>query len=448
MPVNGFNGSRGWGYDGVDLYAVHEAYGGPDAFKRFVDACHRVGLGVVLDVVYNHLGPSGNLLPQFGPYLTSRHQTPWGEAVNLDDRGADEVRAFLVGNALQWLRDFHVDGLRLDAVHALKDDSAVHLIEQLSREVRALAARTGRPLFLVAESDLNDPRLVTPVEAGGLGLDAMWADDLHHGIHSALTGERLGYYEDFGSLEDIAVAWTRGYRYAGRYSPYRGRTVGRPLPPGTRASHLVVALQNHDQIGNRATGDRLSHRLSDDLLKAAAALVLLAPMTPMLFMGEEWGARTPWRYFTDHPEPDLAAAVRTGRRQEFAAFGWNPEQVPDPQAPETAEASVLDWTERDSERGRAMLAWYRELLTLRRRVPALGDDRFESASATWDEDDRWLVLRREHVAVVANLAESRQAIPLPAAPQEVLAASRPGFVFGPDAVEVEAGSTVVLRLVP
>jgi maltooligosyltrehalose trehalohydrolase len=451
MPVNGFNGERGWGYDGVDLYAVHEPYGGPDGLKRFVDACHARNLGVVLDVVYNHLGPSGNVLGRYGPYLTSKHQTPWGEAVNLDDELADDVRTFIVGNACRWLRDFHIDGLRLDAVQALKDDSALHLLEQLSQAVRTLSASSGRPLFLVAESDLNAPRLIRGSDTGGLGLDGMWADDLHHAVHSALTGERDGYYVDFGPLAEIGTAWSHGYVYRGRHSAYRKRTVGRPLPSGTPGWQIVVALQNHDQVGNRATGDRLSASLSDGLLKVGAAMVLLAPMTPLLFMGEEWGARTPWRYFTAHPEPELAEAVRHGRRSEFAAFGWNPADVPDPQDPETMASSVLDWRERDDDRGRDLLGWYRELLHLRRTVTALGDGRLDLVHATSSEDDRWLVLRRgepgDAVALVVNLSAVRQVVPVGAPVSAVLAASAPGFGYGPGSVELDGESALLVRLV-
>ncbi|HUR75630.1 MAG TPA: malto-oligosyltrehalose trehalohydrolase, partial [Sporichthya sp.] len=332
MPVAAFPGRHGWGYDGVALYAVHEPYGGPDGLKRFVDACHARGLGVMLDVVYNHLGPSGNYLSSFGPYFTDKHHTPWGAAVNLDDAGSDEVRAFIRGSALSWLRDYHVDGLRLDAVHALADDRAIHLLTELQIAVEELTEEVGRPLFLVAESDRNDPLTVTPRERGGHGLAAQWADDVHHALHSLLSGEQQGYYVDFGSYECLATTLTEAFFHAGTYSTFRGRGHGAPVDvariPG---SAFVTYLQNHDQVGNRATGDRLSASVSPGRMAVGAALVLCSAFSPMVFMGEEWAASTPWQYFTDHQEPELADAVREGRRNEFAEHGWSADEVPDPQ---------------------------------------------------------------------------------------------------------------------
>ena len=343
MPVAAFPGRYGWGYDGVGLFAVHEPYGGPDALRRFVDACHARNLGVCLDVVYNHLGPSGNHLSKFGPYFTDRYGTPWGAALNLDDADSDPVRRFILDNAIMWLRDFHIDGLRLDAVHALYDERAVTLLEEMSVEISALSTSLGRPLWLIAESDRNDPLTVTPREAGGSGLHAQWADDVHHALHVLLTGERQGYYADFaepGALEKVLGGV---FLHDGTYSTFRRRTHGRPVDrsrtPGWR---FVVSLQTHDQVGNRATGDRLSADLSPGRLACGAALLLTGPGTPMLFMGEEWGASTPWQYFTDHTDPGIAEAVRRGRRDEFAAHGWDREQVPDPQADRTAERSRLN----------------------------------------------------------------------------------------------------------
>ncbi|MDQ1485895.1 MAG: maltooligosyltrehalose trehalohydrolase, partial [Actinomycetota bacterium] len=295
MPVAAFPGRQGWGYDGVFLYAVQESYGGPDALKRFVDGCHLRGLGVILDVVYNHLGPDGNVLSSFGPYFTDTFSTPWGAAVNYAGRGSDEVRRFAIDNALMWLRDYRADALRLDAIHAILDTSATHLLESIAAEVHTLSVHLGRPLALVAESDLNDPRIVTPREAGGYGLDAQWSDDFHHALHSVLTGESSGYYEDFGSLADLATALTSGFVYAGAYSPHRRRRHGRPMPASMSLQRLIGYAQNHDQIGNRATGERLSALISPGLQKVAACLVLTSPFTPMLFMGEEWGASTPWQ---------------------------------------------------------------------------------------------------------------------------------------------------------
>jgi maltooligosyltrehalose trehalohydrolase len=319
MPVAEFPGVRGWGYDGVDLWAPHHAYGGPDGLKRLVDACHARGLAVLLDVVYNHLGPSGNYLGRFGPYFTSRFRTPWGDAMNFDGAGSDEVRRFVCDNARMWLRDYHVDGLRLDAVHAIADGSAVHILEQLAQEVEKLAASLGRHLVLIAESNLNDPRIVQPPSAGGYGIDAQWNDDFHHALHTVLTGERHGYYADFGRLADLATAFRRGFVYAGEYSVFRDRRHGRPAI-GVSGNRFVVSAQNHDQVGNRALGERASLLMSEGRLHIAAALLLTSPFVPMLFQGEEWGASTPFLYFTDHAEPELVEAVRKGRCQEFAAF--------------------------------------------------------------------------------------------------------------------------------
>ncbi|NEW71758.1 MULTISPECIES: malto-oligosyltrehalose trehalohydrolase [Streptomyces] len=376
MPVCPFPGTHGWGYDGVAPWAVHEPYGGPEGLARFVDAAHGHGLGVVLDVVHNHLGPSGNHLPAFGPYFTDTHHTPWGAAVNLDAPGSDEVRAYFIGSALAWLRDFRLDGLRLDAVHALRDTRARHFLAELSAAVDALAARTGRPLFLIGESDLNDPRTTAPREAGGHGLHAQWNDDFHHALHTFLTGERQGYYADFAAEGPGALVKTLmgGFFHDGTHSAFRGRRHGSPLNTHTTPAHRLLGYaQTHDQVGNRAIGDRLSAQLSPGLLACAAAVVLCAPFTPMLFMGEEWGARTPWQYFTDHQDPQLAEAVRSGRRREFAAHGWAAGDVPDPQDPATRLRSCLDWREPEREPHRALLDWYRRLIALRRAEPALTD---------------------------------------------------------------------------
>ncbi|MDT5068786.1 MAG: maltooligosyltrehalose trehalohydrolase, partial [Mycobacterium sp.] len=317
MPVNAFSGTHGWGYDGVLWYAVHEPYGGPDGLVRFVDACHARGLGVLIDAVFNHLGPSGNYLPKFGPYLSSG-SNPWGESVNIADAGADEVRTYIIECALRWMRDFHADGLRLDAVHALVDTTAVHILEELSAETDTLAARLGRPLSLIAESDRNDPRLITPRDRGGLGMTAQWDDDIHHAIHTAVSGERQGYYSDFGSLEALATTLKHGYFHAGIYSSFRGRRHGRPLDTATiPATRLLAYTVTHDQVGNRAVGDRPSQNLTFGQLAVKAALVLGSPYTAMLFMGEEWGASSPFQFFSSHPEPELARATAEGRKAEF-----------------------------------------------------------------------------------------------------------------------------------
>ncbi|MEV4674477.1 malto-oligosyltrehalose trehalohydrolase [Actinomadura sp. NPDC049382] len=457
LPVASFPGRHGWGYDGVHLWAPHEPYGGPDGLKRFVDAAHARGLAVVLDVVYNHLGPDGNRLGSFGPYFTSAHATPWGDAVNFDQEGSDEVRAFVVQNALMWLRDYHFDGLRLDAVHAITDHSATHLLEELGRAVAAESAHLGRQLFLIAESDLNDPRLVTSREAGGYGLDAQWSDDFHHALHAALTGERQGYYCDFGSLETLKKALTRVFVHDGTMSTYRGRHHGRPVNVRETPAHRFLGfLQNHDQVGNRASGDRIGALLpSPGLLKVGAALLLLAPFTPMLFMGEEWGASTPWCYFTDHRDPELARAVSEGRRREFARHGWAGE-VPDPQAVDTFRRSVLDWTEPDDPYHADLLEWHRALIALRRSEPDLNDPRPAAVQVGTDESTaRWLVMRRGGIGVAANLGDVPVALPAgpPGARPRLLLASDPAIHLDPGAlgdsgraaVELPAASIAIFR---
>jgi maltooligosyltrehalose trehalohydrolase len=446
LPLAAFDGPRGWGYDGVALYSVHEPYGGPDALKGFVDACHDRGIGVILDVVYNHLGPSGNYLSEFGPYFTDRHTTPWGTAVNLDAPGSDEVRAWILDNAIGWLRDFHLDGLRLDAVHALVDTRAFPLLEELAERVHELAAQVGKPLFLVAESDLNDPRTVTAPPVG-LGLDAQWSDDVHHALHATLTGERHGYYSDFGSLETLATALSSAFVHAGTWSSFRRRTHGRPLDRrSTPGSRFVTYLQDHDQIGNRATGDRLAASLTPGLLKVGAALLLCSPYTPMLFMGEEWAASTPWQFFTSFPDPDLAAAVREGRRAEFESHGWAGDDIPDPQDPQTFESSRLDWDELDEDPHAGMLDWYRKLIALRRERSELTHDRLDEVRCEYDEDARWFVMYRGRIAVVCNLGVERQEVPVDGTPTSVVAASEGGFVYRTGIVELDAESTVIVEL--
>ncbi|PSK97987.1 maltooligosyl trehalose hydrolase [Murinocardiopsis flavida] len=402
MPVNAFDGRHGWGYDGVLWGAVHEPYGGPDGFKRFVDACHARGLGVLLDVVYNHLGPSGAYLPRFGPYFGG--ENAWGPSLNLDGEDSDEVRAFVIGNALGMLRDFHLDGLRLDAVHALHDERATPVLAGLADEVAVLSAALRRPLSLIAESDRNDPRTVTAREAGGLGMTAQWCDDLHHALHAALTGEDGGYYADFAGPGVLAHTLEHAFLHAGTYSSFRRRTHGAPVErrriPGSR---FVASLQNHDQIGNRATGDRMAAATDPGLLACGAALLLCSPYTPMLFMGEEWAAGTPWRFFASFPDPGLADAVRRGRRREFAAHGWGAADIPDPMDPATRDASVLDWSEPGRAPHAAMLATYRDLIALRRTHAELSDPRLDRFVVDAAPDGRVLTLHRGGLRVVCNL---------------------------------------------
>jgi maltooligosyltrehalose trehalohydrolase len=404
LPVNAFNGRWNWGYDGVLWYAVQETYGGPEAYQRFVDAAHARGLAVIQDVVYNHLGPSGNYLPEFGPYFAEGGANTWGTSMNLDGPQSDGVRRYIVDNALMWLSDMHVDGLRLDAVHALVDQRAQHLLEQLAEETAVLAAHQGRPLTLIAESDMNDPTLITSREAHGYGLDAQWSDDYHHALHVALTGETTGYYSDFEGLSVLARAMTHGYVHDGTLSSFRERHHGRPIDRLTMpTSRLVTFAQDHDQIGNRAAGDRLSQSLSPQRLAVGAVLNLMTPFTPMLFMGEEWGATTPWQFFTSHPEHDLGEATAKGRIDEFAKMGWDPEQVPDPQDPETFQRSKLDWSEPGTGHHAGLLDLHKRLIVLRRRLSDLTDPRFTTTTAAADDAASVIVLQRGGVVVAANL---------------------------------------------
>jgi maltooligosyltrehalose trehalohydrolase len=402
MPVAAFAGDRGWGYDGVALFAVTENYGGPDGLKRFVDACHARGLAVVLDVVYNHFGPEGNYTGKFGPYITNNHNTPWGDAVNFEDAGSDEVRRFFCNNALMWLRDYHLDGLRIDAVHAFVDRSAIHFLEQLAVEIEALASVLGRRLELIAESDLNDPRVVTPQKAGGYGINAQWSDDFHHALFTLLHPETLGYYVDFGSMAQLAKALTRVFVYDGIYSKYRRRLHGRPVE-GLSAHRFLGFIQNHDQVGNRAMGDRLEQIVGFNRAKIAAALVLTAPFIPLIFQGEEFAASTPFLYFAGHNDPELARAVSAGRRREFAAFGFTTQQIPDPEARETFNQSKLKWDELSDTHHTEMRDWYRSLIHLRRASVALNDGDLSHTSVRYDEAQRWIAIDRGGIQILCNL---------------------------------------------
>lgn len=412
MPVNAFNGTHGWGYDGVLWYAVHEPYGGPDGLVRLVDACHRRGLGVLIDAVFNHFGPSGNYLPKFGPYLSSV-SNPWGEGVNLAGPDADEVRRYIIGCALRWMRDFHVDGLRLDAVHALVDNTAIHILEELTAETDALSAELGRPLSLIAESDLNDPRLITPRDRGGYGLTAQWDDDIHHAIHTAVSGERQGYYADFGSLETLAITLRNGYFHAGTYSSFRHRRHGRPLDTSSiPATRLMAYTCTHDQVGNRAVGDRPSANLDYGQLAIKAALALGSPYTAMLFMGEEWASSHPFQFFSSHTEPELAIATAEGRKAEFADHGWDADDIPDPQDPETFQRSKLDWDEVNAAEHADLLAFYRGLIALRRTEPEMADPWLPHLGVDYDEEHRWIVLRRGAISIACNLGEQETSVPV------------------------------------
>jgi maltooligosyltrehalose trehalohydrolase len=444
MPIASFAGEYGWGYDGVSLFSVHEPYGGPDALKRFVNAAHAKGLAVLLDVVYNHFGPVGNYTGKFAPYLTDAHKTPWGGAVNLEGADSFEVRRFFCDNALMLLRHYHLDGLRLDAVHAFIDRSAIHFLEQLSAEVEALAGELGKRLVLIAESDLNDPRVVTPRQAGGLGMDAQWSDDFHHALFTVLQREpEAGYYGDFGSLGQLAKAIERTFVYDGIYSSYRRRVHGRPID-GLSQNRFLGFIQNHDQIGNRATGDRVAQIVGIPRAKVAAALVLLAPFVPMLFQGEEWAASSPFQYFANHDDPQMARAVSEGRKSEFAAFGWNPALIPDPEKRETFERSKVDWDEMKESAHGEMRAWYRELISLRRNTPALNDCAPGRTHVSFDEEQRWLRMDRAAIGVLCNLGSGPCALAVSPAAQLILASSAEVLLRG-DAVVLPPDSVAIVQ---
>ena len=418
LPVNAFNGTHNWGYDGVLWYAVHEGYGGPAAYQRFVDECHARGLGVIQDVVYNHLGPSGNYLPEFGPYLRVGESTSWGSSIDLDQPG---VRRYIIENALMWMRDLHVDGLRLDAVHALRDSSARHILQELAEETDALSAHVGRPLTLIAESDLNDATLISAREAGGYGLGAQWNDDYHHALHVAVSGETSGYYADFAPLAALAKSATRGFFHDGSWSSFRGRVHGHPIDPRIPTTRLVTFSQDHDQVGNRAAGDRLSQTLDEGGLAIAAVLTVLSPFTPMLFMGEEWAASTPWQFFTSHPEPELGRATAEGRIAEFAAMGWDPTVVPDPQDPATFTRSKLDWDERGEGVHARIRALYRNLIALRQSIPDLTSPAFDALRAEADEASRTFRLERGSVQILVNFSDAAATLSAPSAARVLLA---------------------------
>ena len=455
MPVAQFPGTRNWGYDGTYPFAAQNSYGGPQGLKRLVNACHRKGLAVILDAVYNHLGPEGNYLRDFGPYFTDFYQTPWGEAVNFDGPYSDDVRRFFIENALYWLEDCHIDALRLDAVHAILDFSARPFLEELARTVHRAAERLNRRIYCIAESALNDTRIIRPRELGGFALDAQWNDDFHHALHTLLTGEQTGYYQDFGRLHQLARAWRRGFVYDGQYSGYRQRAHGnssRNIP----AQQLVVFDQNHDQVGNRMFGERLSRLVSFEDLKLAAGLVLLSPFIPLLFMGEEYGETAPFQYFIDHSDPELINAVRDGRRREFAAFGWE-EDPPDPQDEATFLRSKLDRSLRDTSLSRILPSFYRELIRLRKEVAALARLSKKHQAVVADHEHRTLFVRRragsDEAFMIFCFSKQQTMVPLalPAGRWKKILDSAEQRWLGPGSLlpeEVESNGRIELPVTP
>ncbi|MEO5840369.1 MAG: malto-oligosyltrehalose trehalohydrolase [Acidimicrobiales bacterium] len=442
MPVAEFSGAYGWGYDGVLLYAPHHAYGGPGGFKRFVEACHSRRLSVVLDVVYNHFGPHGNHLARCGPYFSDEYRTQWGAAVNLDGPRSDVVRQFFCENALMWIHDYHVDGLRVDAVHAFADRSARSFLEQLTDAVHEAAHQVGRPIWMIAESDLNDPRVVRSSEDHGLGFDASWSDDFHHALHAVVTGERTGYYADFGTLDQLAVALRQSYVYDGRYSEYRRRAHGRS-PAGIAPDRFLAYAQTHDQVGNRALGERLSALVSPRLLEISAAIVLLSPFVPMLFHGEEWGASSPFLYFTDHADPALGAAVQEGRRNEFASFGWDPARIHDPQDVATFVQSKLDWGETSTSPHADLLSWHRRLIALRSTCSV--PEGLVARDVLVDEAARCLVVRSSQLTWIANFASDAQRVAVPDAVGDLVLSNDAAISVEPDQICMPPQSLAVFR---
>ena len=446
MPVASFSGERGWGYDGVALFSVQELYGGPDGLKKFVDAAHQHGLAVLLDVVYNHFGPVGNYAGKYGPYLTDSHKTPWGGAVNLEEAGSHQVRRFFFDNALMWMRDYHIDGLRIDAVHSFIDRSAIHFLEQLAVETETLGAMLGRTLVLIAESDLNDPRIVAARESCGYGLDAQWSDDFHHALTTVLSREEpSGYYSDFGTIGHLAKAIEDTFIYDGIFSKFRNRVHGRPVR-GLSQHRFIGFIQNHDQVGNRAVGDRISEFFGIDRAKIAAAFVLLGPFIPMIFEGEEWAASTPFQYFADH-DPELARLVTEGRKKEFAAFGWNPSILPDPEKEETFLRSKLKWDERSEPLHDHMLDWYRQLIHLRRSTPSLNYGEPGNAVVKFNEEEKWLCMRRGSILVACNIAADERFVPN-GGKAEIVLASKSEVQLEELTVKLPPDSVVILRVDP
>jgi maltooligosyltrehalose trehalohydrolase len=415
MPVAQFPGERNWGYDGVFPYAVQNSYGGPKSLMELVNACHKTGLAVILDVVYNHVGPEGNYFNEFGPYFTDKYRTPWGNAINFDDAWCDEVRNYFIQNALMWFRDFHIDALRMDAVHAIKDFSPKHILQEMKEAVDELMAKTGRAHYLIIEFDLNDKRFIDPIEQHGFGMDAQWIDEFHHALRVTAGGERNGYYEDFNGIAHLAKAYRDAYVYDGQYSQQRQKTFGtKTNNPGQQ---FVVFSQNHDHVGNRMLGERSSTLFSFEMQKLMAGAVMVSPYLPMLFMGEEWSEQNPFLYFVSHTDKELIEAVRKGRKEEFAAFHAEGE-APDPQSETTFEQSKLNWESLDKGQHKTMLHYYKTLIALRKKLPALHSLNRKNLTVEFNEQQQTLQLHRwkgvQHVFCYMNFSKEQQPLALPA----------------------------------
>ncbi|MDI6790268.1 MAG: malto-oligosyltrehalose trehalohydrolase [Thermodesulfobacteriota bacterium] len=454
MPVAQFPGERNWGYDGVYPFAVQDSYGGPDGLKKLVNACHKKGMAVILDVVYNHLGPEGNYLWDYGPYFTDRYKTPWGQAINFDGAYSDEVNNYFIENALYWFQVYHIDALRLDAIHGIFDMSARPFLQELAERVEEFSNRERRKVYLIAESDLNDSRVIRPRELGGYGIDAQWCDDFHHALHVLLTGEDQGYYVDFGRIDHLIKSIREGFIYSGQYSRYRRRSHGNTAKDRP-ATQFVVCAQNHDQVGNRMLGDRLSTLISFEALKLAAGVVLLSPYIPLLFMGEEYGEEAPFLYFVSHSDADLIEAVREGRKEEFNAFSWKGE-TPDPQSGETFLKAKINWGSRDEGKHNVLLKFYQDLIGLRREIPALSALDKDSLDAWGLEEQEVLFMRRwkdaekSHVFCIFNFNKADIAITvsLPAGRWQKVLDSSDRVWHGPGTLLPEAiasGDKITLR---
>lgn len=415
MPVAQFPGERNWGYDGVNLFAVQNSYGGPDGLRRLVDACHTAKIAVCLDVVYNHFGPEGNYLHDYGPYFTGKYHTPWGDALNYDDENCGPVRHFIIQNALYWITEFHMDALRLDAVHSIYDESRRHILAELQDAVQKRARKLKRKVCVFSESELNDPKIFLPADKGGFGHHGQWSDDFHHAVHQHITREERGYYQDYHGLADIAKALKESFIYTGQYSKFRKKRYGKPAAKFS-GRHFIHCLQNHDQVGNRAWGDRLSSQVSFETQKAAAVLLCLGPALPLLWMGQEYGERAPFQYFVDHGDPHLIQAVRQGRKREFKAFGWN--DVPDPADPETFLNSKLNWTLTAQGRHAWLLKLYQNLLALRRKTRILKDLDKQHLKVHFNEADQWLTLeynaqRQNRLSILISFSDKERVIKFP-----------------------------------